>query len=144
MPLFRLPQLLDLCIMWIFVERVPNPDPESKLWSRLRVDKALPCPNDDYFKGHDEEFRKTWVESKERERRHHNSEGAVSIAVTGTCLSASPPFEQYYMLSLGIQCYSLDTLEITEDWEERLKATVEKECGRASESNDVSLESATR
>ncbi|PSS37494.1 hypothetical protein PHLCEN_2v701 [Hermanssonia centrifuga] len=117
-------------VVWVNLERIPNPSPNSRTWSRFRVNFVGPLPVQHLL----QKFKNpSFLEVKAEQERHHKAAG--NIGTITIVLSAACPGIETVMNNvtyIGFGTHSAAALDLSDDWQEKFAETVEKLCGRSS------------
>ncbi|KAL6306424.1 hypothetical protein BKA93DRAFT_824253 [Sparassis latifolia] len=120
-------------VCYVILERFSSISPTSRPWSRFRVLEAEPFPLVALHLQWNPEQVKDFIERKQAQERHHQESGFLgSITIVLSCrhMDSDPPLVVHNTSFHGFGSHSKAELEISDDWRDKLKETVERMCGR--------------
>lgn len=120
-------------VLGVFLERISDCSPTSRLWSRFRVTSAEPIPVLALQLMFGVEEMEPFLRQKEQQERRDQENGhlgTISILMICSCDHVSPPLVLHNAAWVAFGAHSRAALDIADNWRETLITTVDRLCGR--------------
>lgn len=128
----RFPTVWKDLVLMVMLQRLPDVEPQSRPWSRYRVDMVTPLPVEyviEEMGGGENQFRQR---KREQEKQHQEAGhlGTITAIICASCKSTNPPRLMHNVTFYGFGTHSFEAVDVGDDWLEVFKENVEKMCGR--------------
>jgi hypothetical protein len=119
-------------VVLVDLDRISNPEPDSRPWSRFKVSFAGPLPAEyvsQTMGASTQDFDRV-KKTQEEQHRGAGHIGTITIILHAKCTTTNPPRSINNVTFIGFGTHSRAALDIKPGWLDDFKSTVEKMSGR--------------